>query len=141
MNEQIVMSDSPEAAPAPHWRTPMKDKRTWAIEDHLCRQCGGRILRCVTGNGMTAGGNPVFRCADCGAAGSGMGPENLCWCGFGHKFNRSATAYRCVPYSILDTRPELLAAFRACGCDPKRGGDVGIVLERDLYARENTDAR
>ena len=41
-------------------------KQTWAIEDHLCRSCGGRILRCVKGNGMTPGGNPLYKCADCG---------------------------------------------------------------------------
>ena len=27
------------------------DKLTWALEDHLCRSCGGRILRSVSGAG------------------------------------------------------------------------------------------
>ncbi len=105
-------------------------KMTWAIEDHLCRSCGGRILRCVEGAGMTPGGNPVFKCADCGKMTSGMGPEVLCWCGFSHRQNRT-TAYRCLPFSILKERPELEQKFRACGCDPTRG-EVGIVLEEGL---------
>lgn len=87
-------------------------------------------MRCVSGNGMTPGGNPVFRCADCGRSGADMGPEALCWCGFAHR-GQNLTVYRCVPFSILQERPELDAAFRACGCDPERG-EVGIVLERDL---------
>ena len=108
--------------------------QTWVLEDHLCRICGGRILRCVRGNGITGGGNPIFRCADCGASGAAMGPQGLCWCGFSHR-QQSANSYQCVPYSILRDRPTVSAAltnaFRACGCEPGRG-DVGIMLERDL---------
>ena len=105
--------------------------RTWILEYHLCKKCGGRILRCVTGNGVTPGGNPVFMCADCQTAMVDMGPECLCWCGFSHR-RQDLNGYRCVPYSILEDRPELEKAFRACGCDPERGGGVGIMLERDL---------
>ena len=118
----------------------MQDRQTWALENHLCRACGGRILRCVTGNGATAGGNPRFKCADCGASAASMDPKALCWCGFSHRGNHNSTAYACVPFSILKDRPELAAAFGACGCDPKRG-EVGIMLERDLYARPKGDAR
>lgn len=109
----------------------MRDKRTWELEDHLCKACGGRILRCVTGAGITPGGNPVFKCADCGRATSGMNPGMLCWCGFSHRGNHNSTAYVCQPFSVLKDRPELEQAFRACGCDPSRG-EVGIMLERDL---------
>ena len=63
-----------------------------------------------------------------------MGPDVLCWCGYSHKHNHNATAYVCRPFSVLKTKPELLAAFQACGCDPKRGGEVGIMLERDWLA-------
>jgi hypothetical protein len=108
----------------------MQNKQTWALEDHLCKACGGRILRCVTGNGITGGGNPVFKCADCGKAAAAMGPEVLCWCGFSNRGNRD-NAYTCQPFSVLKERPELLSAFRACGCDPERG-EVGIMLKRDL---------
>lgn len=106
-------------------------ERTWALEDHLCMKCGGRILRCVTGGGPTGGGNPIFRCADCSTSTSDMGPHTLCWCGFSHR-NQKIPAYACVPYSILEERPELLQAFLSCGCDPKRGGDVGILLVKHL---------
>jgi hypothetical protein len=106
-------------------------KMTWVLEDHLCRACGGRILRCVSGAGPTGGGNPVFKCADCGASAASMGPDSLCWCGFSHRQQHDITAYRCMPFSVLKDRPELERAFRACGCDPGRG-EVGIVLERDL---------
>lgn len=75
----------------------------------------------------------MYRCADCGKGTSGMGPEVLCWCGYSHRGQR-ATAYRCMPFSILKERPELLAAFRACGCEPGRQ-EVGIVLESDLYKK------
>lgn len=110
----------------------MKDKRTWAIGNHLCRDCGGRVLRCVTGNGMTPGGNPVFKCADCGKATAATGPDALCWCGMKHRGQHMA-AYVCQPFSILEQHPALLDAFLACGCDPKRG-EVGIMLERDYRA-------
>jgi hypothetical protein len=104
---------------------------TWKLVNHLCRKCGGRILRSVTGAGMTPGGNPIFRCADCGASNYAMGPEVLCWCGFNHR-QQNITAYACLPYSVLKDEPELLDAFLACGCDPKRGGDVGIVMLKSL---------
>ena len=110
----------------------LKEEKTWALTDHLCKKCGGRVLRCVTGGGVTGGGDPIWKCADCGKSAAAMGPDGLCWCGLAHKHN--ATAYICQPFSILDSRPELLAAFLACGCDPKRGGEVGIMLQRDLMA-------
>jgi len=105
--------------------------RTWALEDHLCKGCGGRILRCVTGGGPTGGGNPIFKCADCGTSLSGMGPSVLCWCGFSMKHNHGKTAYQCLPFTILTEHPEWRQAFLACGCDPTRG-EVGIVLEDSI---------
>lgn len=101
----------------------------WKLEDHLCKACGGRILRCVSGVGLTPGGNPLFKCADCGKAVTGMGPEALCWCGFSHRGQRT-TAYRCLPFSVIEEFPALVNAFRACGCEPGQG-EVGIVLEAD----------
>lgn len=109
-------------------------KITWALEDHLCRACGGRVLRSVSGVGPTPGGNPIYRCADCGASTSSMGAESICWCGFHHRMNHNATAYMCVPFSEIEARPEskqaLINAFRSCGCEPGRG-EVGIMLARD----------
>lgn len=103
---------------------------TFALEDHLCRGCGGRILRRVTGVGVTPGGNPIYQCASCGARSCGMSPEAICWCGFAHR-NNQIEPYKCLPFSIVNDYPKLLAAFRACGCEPKKG-EVGIVLEADL---------
>lgn len=109
-----------------------KTARSFFIEDHLCRSCGGRILRHAA-PGATPGGNPAYRCADCGKGASGMDTSSLCWCGFSHRQQR-ATAYVCVPFSILSEQTEkaqvLTSAFRACGCEPGRG-EVGIMLERD----------
>ena len=90
------------------------------------------MLKSVSGAGATPGGNPIWKCADCGKSNCGIGPEILCWCGSSHKLNHNMTAYICKPFALLESRPELLAAFLACGCDPKRGGEVGIMLERDF---------
>jgi hypothetical protein len=109
----------------------------WVLEDHLCRSCGGRILRCVKGNGLTPGGNPIFKCADCGRATAAMGPDALCWCGFAHR-NQTPYAYMCMPFSILEAQPYLKDAFAACGCSPDRG-EVGILLASD-YDRLRVDA-
>lgn len=114
----------------------MNEDRTWRLTNHLCRGCGGRILRCVSGGGVTGGGNPIWKCADCGKEAAAMKPDAMCWCGMSHKHNHNSTAYVCVSFSILKTRPELLQAFLACGCDPLRGGEVGIMLERAYRARE-----
>lgn len=105
-------------------------EKTWVLEPHLCSDCGSRILKCVTGNGMTPGGNPVRRCADCGRTSADTGPHGLCWCGVTHKSNNEK-AYRCLSFSILESEPWLEEAFRACGTDPKRG-DIGVVLISDL---------
>ena len=40
-----------------------------------------------------------------------------------------------MPFSVLKDRPELEAAFRACGCDPSRA-EVGIMLQEDLRSNE-----
>ena len=110
-------------------------ERKWVIEDHLCRECGGRILKCVEGNGMTPGGNPIYKCADCGRSKAALGPDALCWCGMRHK-NQHETAYKCLPFSMIEEFPALEQAFRSCGCDPLRG-EVGIVLRQS--AREVMD--
>lgn len=102
----------------------------YEITDHLCRNCGGRILRCLD-TGMSPGGNPMFRCADCGESSYGHGPDCVCWCGFNHR-NQTMTAYRCLPFSILKEYPDLLKCFLACGCDPERN-EVGIVLENSYF--------
>lgn len=120
----------------------MSKVMTWELSDHLCKWCGGRVLRCVGGAPISGGGNPTWKCADCGKSAAAMGPDVLCWCGYSHKHNHNATAYVCQPFSVLAEKPALLDAFKACGCDPARGGEVGIMLERDwravMYAQEPT---
>lgn len=46
----------------------------WAISDHLCRHCLGRVLTRTTATGT------VSRCSNCGAEEHG-GHESLCCCG------------------------------------------------------------
>jgi hypothetical protein len=72
---------------------PRKDER-WAPTDHACRECGGRVVM-VTNSGPTGGGNPIFRCADCGIGSAAMDASCICWCGFRHKGQAEPT-YRCV---------------------------------------------
>jgi hypothetical protein len=103
-----------------------KGKMTWVLEDHLCRHCGGRILRCVSGGGPTGGGNPLYKCASCGLSGAAYLPAVLCWCGFKHRGNAEG-AYRCLPFSLINEHPRLREAFLAAGCDPA-AGEVGVVL-------------
>ena len=112
-------------------------KMRWVLEDHLCKGCGGRILRCVSGGGPTPGGNPIYRCADCSAATSSMGPQDLCWCGYHSRRNHHLAGYVCVPYKILETYPKLKQAFASCGSDPSRGGDIGIMLVEQYKNKGN----
>jgi len=114
------------------------DKRTWALTDHICRNCsGGRILRCVTGGGPTGGGNPIYKCADCGISTSSTGPDSLCWCGFNVKNNR-LPQFICLPFSILETKPYLRQVFFSYGCDPSKG-EVGIMT-KDAYKHAEEEA-
>jgi hypothetical protein len=117
-----------------------KQKRTWELTDHVCIKCGGRILKCVTGNGMSPGGNPLYKCSCCSAATWGLGqPEELCWCGM-HFKGQTENPYICLPFSILKEHPELESIFQSCGCDPKSGMDVGVGLRDELRKtiKENT---
>jgi len=47
-----------------------KEKTVWSITDHICMNCGGRILQCESPI-MSPGGGPLLRCASCGASGYG----------------------------------------------------------------------
>lgn len=103
-------------------------EKTWLFTDHVCRDCGGRILRCATGGGMSPGGNPLYRCADCGNARSDGGPQGVCWCGYETRAN-SEHAYQCL--SFFGASDAELAALAECGCRPGRQ-EVGIVLRASL---------
>lgn len=108
----------------------MSKELKWEIEDHICRKCGGRILRCVSPV-ITGGGNPLFRCADCGASAAGFTPEVLCWCGFKQK-GQTKSAYVCVHRKEGEASENLRMALAKCGFDIKRGVEVGIGLCEDV---------
>lgn len=114
----------------------------WVIMDHLCRFCGGRVLVSIANKGMTPGGNAIHRCADCGSQStSTAGYIDVCWCGQEMKRNNHMPGkYMCVPFSVLGEKPWLKTAFLSFGCDPARGGDVGIMT-RDEYERQHEIAR
>lgn len=107
----------------------------WALVDHLCRACGGRVLVSVANKGMTPGGNAIYRCADCGESStSTAGFMDVCWCGQEMRRNNHLPGkYMCLPFSILEEKPWLKTAFLSFGCDPERG-DVGIMT-REEYQR------
>lgn len=102
-------------------------ERTWKLTDHMCVKCGGRILRCVTGNGMSPGGNPLYKCSCCNIATWSLGqPMDLCWCGMTFR-GQTESAYMCLPFSILKDYPDLENLFKSCGHDPNSGMDIGVV--------------
>lgn len=107
-------------------------RRTWTLEDHLCRNCSGRMLKGASGFGPTGGGNPVFKCADCGVGGAEMGPTRFCWCGFHFKGQEHMEGtYMCLPFSILNQHPSLREAFMSCGSDPdSKKALIGIVTTK-----------
>ncbi len=103
----------------------------WQLEDHLCKKCGGRILKSVSGFDLNASEEHLFRCADCGNSAYGDSPDVICWCGMKHRL-QDYSVFRCQSYSILNERPELLDSFKDCGCDPDNGGEVGVMMAKDL---------
>ena len=107
----------------------MNNKVKYTLEDHICRKCGGRVLKQVSGGGPTPGGNPIFKCADCGVTSSGLDASVICWCGFTHR-NNIDNPFMCLPFS----EPNVEDLFKSCGYDlPK--GEVGIVLSSQYYER------
>jgi hypothetical protein len=107
------------------------------LVDHLCKKCGGRIARLLH-HGPTGGGNPVWMCCDCEASIAGLGPDDLCWCGFRHK-NNNIDGYMCLSFKILKKYPNMKRHFIACGSDPNRG-TVGIMLKRDYIESIKSEA-
>ena len=107
----------------------------WVVEDHVCRKCGGRILRCVS-NVITGGGNPLWRCADCGEQTSGMTPACLCWCGYKQRC-QTISGYTCVHRREGEMNENMRIAMSKCGFDIRKGGEVGIALEVDVERIRN----
>lgn len=111
-----------------------KKQITWSLTDHMCRTCGGRVLQSASGVGATGGGNPLFRCADCGVCTSGMGPNCLCYCGFEHRRASTQTnAYRCVRVDKGKEDKAMRAALLSCGFDCDRPRSEIGVFNPDYY--------
>jgi DNA-directed RNA polymerase subunit RPC12/RpoP len=106
-----------------------KKELQWLLTEHACRHCGGRVLVSAPGQSLvTCGGNPIYRCADCGKSSMSMGPSDICWCGFSHRGQSPSNAYMCLPLTAVVDNPFLRQAFTECGCDPNSGrGEIGIV--------------
>lgn len=98
---------------------------------HVCRKCGGRVGRAVSGQGPSPGGNPLWRCFNCGEAQTGIEPHCICWCGL--KFRGEVVSkYECVPTSLIQMDPRLRDLLSQCGVTEKSGQEVGVVL-RDSF--------
>jgi hypothetical protein len=114
-----------------------KEQSRFVLTDHACRSCGGRILQ-QPNSGPSGGGNPYFRCADCGKGGCHMGTDHLCWCGFGYK-GAQPGRLRCVSIARAREDPALYRALSANGfwletCNVEIG-----VFSEDSYRRANEE--
>ena len=61
----------------------------WALSDHACRTCFGRVLARTDEDGTT-----VFRCSNCGAEGR-EAVKSVCCCGMTLRSGKSA-GLRCT---------------------------------------------
>ncbi len=103
----------------------MVEQYTWIIEDHLCRSCGGRILRAATECGEPWTGDPLYRCSHCGASVTGLDPHELCWCAYSHRHGGGGAKFSCLPEAVLETRPDLAGRFHSTE------GEIGVLLGED----------
>lgn len=63
---------------------------SWELTDHICQHCFGRVLVSAS----KSGADPVYRCSNCGARGSGT-IESLCCCGMStHEHARKGEVIR-----------------------------------------------
>lgn len=116
--------DSPhyEGATMAHVR-----ETTYKLTDHMCRDCGGRILTQATPDTITGGGNPIWRCSNCGAKTASMNAYPLCWCG-AHWRGGESMNFSCIVIADAQDNPALREALAQCGC----GGEsytheIGII--------------
>lgn len=100
----------------------------YILADHICRHCsGGRILMGVANVSPTSGGNPYFRCSDCGKGSAAMDASPLCWCGFSYR-GSTEHPYRCA--SKKD-HPEWEHEFQMSGCWTTPS-EIGVVTEAGI---------
>lgn len=88
----------------------IKKKDQWALEDHLCRHCFGRLVS----QPIPGGDLRLYRCSNCGAEAQHTHADALCCCGIKiKKAGRNGTklgslvdaGVRCIP------NPERSPAF------------------------------
>ena len=106
---------------------------TWELLDHMCRHCGGRVVKQVTGGTPSGGGNPLYMCSLCGEGSCAMGPDVVCWCGSAFRGGEPG-AFHCVATKAAETDPDLATALANCGTSPYRNKyqlQVGIVGTAD----------
>lgn len=104
MTDQLSLFDRavPSASPQEAVDRPRRIAAGWAVVDHACRHCGGRVLvRLHKGNEVQA------RCAECGAEADG---DHTAVCSCGEDLGALGKALECfrnpnvtreVPYQIL----------------------------------------
>lgn len=119
----------------------MAKQERWMPTDHACRECGGRVVQ-VTNAGPTGGGNPVYRCADCGNSSSGMSTDCICWCGFAHK-GQNENPHRCVNVETARKDPVFKLALQQAGylneTHPERGAKFEVCVITDSGLRRARD--
>jgi hypothetical protein len=90
-------------------------KPLWAVTDHCCRVCFGRLLERTDDSGAK-----IVRCADCWLTVDG-GPRKLCCCGIKLRTGRNA-GYRCVKHKPTPELPaEVVVEF--AGFDGRKKGE------------------
>lgn len=73
MTRQIRGADTPPQ------NIKKKDLIPWAIQDHICRKCFGRVLS------ATSDGQTHWRCCNCGYTVDGDDVAVICCCGIKYK--------------------------------------------------------
>lgn len=67
------------------------DRPLWAMTDHVCRSCFGRVLEAAE----AAPDGHRYRCSNCGLEATGRRPAALCTCGTKLKNGRGDAGVRC----------------------------------------------
>jgi hypothetical protein len=68
----------------------------WVLTDHCCRRCLGRLLA------QAVAGRSNFRCAECGAVASVIGPFEGSVCACGVQIGGRDAGIRCMPNPNID---------------------------------------
>lgn len=89
--------------------------RGWALEEHVCRHCFGRLLSTRLSTGAS-----LYRCTNCGAEAEGHHADVLCACGLRVKDTQAPDAplvdagLRCIPNPAPSARfPAQIVAAEA----------------------------